>query len=438
MIYQRGDRGSYQRWADQVGDDSYTFDNLMPYFKKSVKFTPPNTQLRANNGSAEYVASAFDASGGPLDVSYANYAGPFSSYMEGGMNGIGIKTRPDFNSGELMGAQYCSSTITPRNQKRASSQTTFLEAAKNRANLKVYSLTRAEKIIFNSEKRATGVQIPFGSILSAKREVILSAGAFQSPQLLMVSGVGPAEQLKKFNIPVLADRRGVGQNMQDHIFFGPTYRYKVQTLTKLANDLLYVGAQFAFDYGLLKRGPLTNPVCDFLGWEKAPRNLVSSEAAAVLDQFPASWPDIEYLSAPGYIGDFSNLFVTQPKDGYQYASILGAIVAPLSRGSVTITSSSTAQLPSIDPGWLTDPTDQSVAIAIYKRTRQAFATDAMKRGLADTKEYFPGPKVQTDEQILNTIRDTVGLLHLQSLRMLTELVNDCVACILHVQDGKDR
>ena len=198
--------------------------------------------------------------------------------------------------------------------------------------------------------------------------------------------------------------------MQDHIFFGPTYRYKVQTLTKLANDLLYVGAQFAFDYGLLKKGPLTNPVCDFLGWEKAPRNLISSEAAAVLDQYPASWPDIEYLSAPGYIGDFSNLFATQPKDGYQYASILGAIVAPLSRGSVTITSSSTAQLPSIDPGWLTDPTDQSVAIAIYKRTRQAFATDAMKRGLADTKEYFPGPNVQTDEQILNTIRDTVGLL----------------------------
>ncbi|CAN9280516.1 unnamed protein product [Alternaria sp. RS040] len=407
MIYQRGDRGSYQRWADQVGDDSYTFDNLMPYFKKSVKFTPPNTQLRASNGSAEYVASAFDASGGPLDVSYANYAGPFSSYMEGSLNGIGIPTRPDFNSGELMGAQYCSSTITPGNQKRASSQTAFLDAVKNRPNLKVYSLTRAEKIIFDSEKRATGVQLPFGSILTAKREVILSAGAFQSPQLLMVSGVGPAAQLKKFNIPVIADRRGVGQNMQDHIFFGPTYRYKVQTLTKLANDLLYVGAQFAFDYGLLKKGPLTNPVCDFLGWEKAPRNLISSEAAAVLDQYPASWPDIEYLSAPGYIGDFSNLFATQPKDGYQYASILGAIVAPLSRGSVTITSSSTAQLPSIDPGWLTDPTDQSVAIAIYKRTRQAFATDAMKRGLADTKEYFPGPNVQTDEQILNIIRDTL-------------------------------
>lgn len=417
MIYQRGDRGSYQRWADEVGDDSYTFDNLMPYFKKSVKFTAPNTRLRARNGSAEFVASAFDPSGGPLDVSYANYAGPFSSYMEGGMNSIGIETRPDFNSGELLGAQYCSSTITPGNQKRASSQSTFLEAAKRRPNLKVYPLTRAEKILFNSSKHATGVKLPFGTILTAKREVILSAGAFQSPQLLMVSGIGPASQLSKFNIPILADRRGVGQNMQDHIFFGPTYRTKVQTFTKLANDLLYVGAQFAFDYSVLKRGPLTNPVCDFLAWEKAPRDLLSSEAAAALSQFPASWPEIEYLSAPGYIGDFSNLFTTQPNDGFQYASILGALVAPLSRGQVTLTSASTAQLPAIDPGWLTDPTDQALAVAAYKRMRQAFATDAMRAGLAEAEEYFPGATVQTDEQILETVRDTVSFFSSPSLQM---------------------
>ncbi|KAF2997155.1 hypothetical protein E8E13_005383 [Curvularia kusanoi] len=411
MIYQRGDRGSYQNWADQVGDDSYTFENLLPYFKKSVKFTPPNTRLRAANASAEYRADAFDASGGPLDVSYANYAGPFSSYMEGGMNSIGIPTREDFNSGDLLGSQYCSSTIKPSTQTRASSQATFLEAAKNRPNLKVYTLTQAKKILFDSNKRATGVQIPglFGSTstLTAKREVILSAGAFQSPQLLMISGVGPAEQLGKFNIPVVADRRGVGQNMQDHIFFGPSYRYKVETFTKLSNDLLYVGAQFAFDYSIMKRGPLTNPVCDYLAWEKAPRNLLTPAATAVLDQYPASWPDIEYLSAPGYIGDFSNLLTTQPKDGYQYASILGALVAPLSRGTVTLESASVDQLPSIDPGWLTDPTDQSVAIAVYKRIRQAFATDAMKRGLADTTEYFPGPSVQTDAQTLETIRKTL-------------------------------
>lgn len=255
MIYQRGDKGSYQRWADAVGDQSYSWDNFLPYFKKSIKFTPPKSPPRAANASAEYNAAAFDPAAGPLQVSYANYAGPFSSYMEGGMNSIGIPPAQDFNSGNLMGAQYCSSTINPDNQKRDSSQTSFLNAAQNRANLKVYSLTLAKKILFNANKRATGVQIGTGAVLSARKEVILSAGAFQSPQLLMVSGIGPKETLQKFNIPVILDKPAVGQGMEDHIFFGPTYRVRVETFTRLANDPLYVAAQFAFDYSIFKRGP---------------------------------------------------------------------------------------------------------------------------------------------------------------------------------------
>ncbi|KAH7139126.1 hypothetical protein B0J11DRAFT_424154 [Dendryphion nanum] len=409
MIYQRGDRGSYQKWADAVGDSSYTFDNLFPYFTKSIKFSPPTSPLRAANasGSNRYRASAFTASGGPLQVSYANYAGPFSSFMEGGLNTIGIPQTPDFNSGDLLGAQYCSSTINPDNQKRDSSQTSFLNAASTRSNLKVYSITLAKKILFDGNKRATGVKISTGVTLSARREVILSAGAFQSPQLLMVSGIGPRDTLQRFNIPVIADRPGVGQGMEDHIFFGPTYRVKVQTFTRLANDPLYVLGQFALDYSILKKGPLTNPVCDYLGWEKAPRNLITPAAAAVLNQYPDSWPDIEYLSGPGYIGNFQNLLLQQPKDGYQYATILAALVAPRSRGNVTISSADTSDLPIINPNWLTDPTDVSVAIAGYKRARQAFATPAMRAGLADQTEYFPGPSVQSDAQILSTIRDTL-------------------------------
>lgn len=106
----------------------------------------------------------------------------------------------------------------------------------------------AKKILFDSNKNATGVLlesalIPY--IISARKEVILSAGAFQSPQLLMVSGIGPAAQLQKHSIPVLADRPGVGQNMQDHIFFGPSYRVNVPTLTRIATDPVYLAAQIA-------------------------------------------------------------------------------------------------------------------------------------------------------------------------------------------------
>ncbi|PBP17670.1 GMC oxidoreductase [Diplocarpon rosae] len=411
MIYQRGTKDSYQQWADAVGDQSYTFDNLFPYFQKSVKFTPPGPS-RAANASAAYNAAAFSSSGGPLEVSYANFAGPFSSYIEGALNEIGIAEAPDFNSGSLFGAQYCSSTIRPDEQQRESSQSSFLDAAKGRSNLKVFSATSAQKILFDSSKRATGVSVKSNGLsytINARKEVILSAGAFQSPQILMLSGIGPATALQKFNIEVLSNLRGVGQNMWDHVFFGPSSRVNVQTFTRLANDPLYLIAQLAGDYGIKKQGPLTNPVCDYLGWEKVPdalRNGFTPAIKADLASFPEDWPEIEYLSAPGYVGDFGSLPFNQPKDGYQYATILAAIVAPLSRGTVTLASANADDLPIIDPKWLTSPTDQAVAIAAYKRLRAAFASNAMA-GVLIGGEYFPGPAVQTDAQILDTIQKTV-------------------------------
>ncbi|KAH8911654.1 GMC oxidoreductase [Coniochaeta sp. PMI_546] len=409
MIYQRPDVGSLQLWADSIGDQSYAFDALLPYFKKSCTFTPPGP-TRAANATTQFDPSAFSPSGGPLHVSYANYAGPFSSWMQPALNEIGIPTAVDFNSGTVMGAQYCSSTIDPNTEMRESSQTSFLNAAATRPNLSVYQATLAQKIIFSASKRATGVAIP-GATLTAQKEVILSAGAFQSPQLLMVSGVGPVSLLTSLGIPTVADRPGVGQNLTDHVFFGPAYRVEVDTFTKLANDPAYLLAQFATEYTLLKQGPLTNPVSDFLGWEKAPRNMITPSAAAVLDTYPASWPEIEYISGPGYIGNFQNLLLQQPKDGYQYATILAALVAPQSRGNVTISSDTTLDLPVINPNWLTDPTDASVAVAAYKRVRAAFASSAMRPVLADPVEYFPGPEVQTDAQILDTIRNSVHTVY---------------------------
>ncbi|KAJ3533411.1 hypothetical protein NM208_g8004 [Fusarium decemcellulare] len=246
MIYQRSTKQSYQKWATQVGDDGYTWDSLLPYFEKSVEFTPPSSS-RFPNASAEFNEAAFSSSGGPLSVSYANYAQPFSTYLEPSLHELGIGPVQDFNSGKLMGAQFCSSTIDPETQKRESSQTSFLEQASGRQNLKVYQLALAKKIIFDKNKRATGVKVQGVTgitqfTLNARNEVIVSAGAFQSPQLLMVSGVGPRNELEKFDIPIIAERPGVGQGMQDHVFFGPTWRVNVQTLTRLANDPVYLAA----------------------------------------------------------------------------------------------------------------------------------------------------------------------------------------------------
>lgn len=210
---------------------------------------------------------------------------------------------------------------------------------------------------------------------------------------------------------------------------GPTYRVNVDTLTKIANSIPAIVSSFLTEYFSKKIGPLTNPVCDFLGWEKVPttmRSGLSPTAVADLAPYPAGklpfasyftskdflivfldWPEIEYLSAPGYIGNFSGLFASQPNDGYQYASILAALVAPLSKGTVTIKSADTADLPLINPNWLTHPTDQEVAVVAYKRVREAFASKFMASVLTNKTEYYPGPAVQTDEQILNHIRKTL-------------------------------
>jgi choline dehydrogenase len=152
------------------------------------------------------------------------------------LNGIGIADTQDFNSGSLLGAQWVATTVNPAHATRDSSETSFLAAAAGRANLHVFNGTMAKKILFTKTK-ATGVRVVSnGAVtnLQANKEVIISAGAFQSPQLLMVSGVGPKAVLSKLSVPVVADRPGVGQGMQDHVFFGPSYRVNVPTITRLA------------------------------------------------------------------------------------------------------------------------------------------------------------------------------------------------------------
>ncbi|KAJ6113793.1 hypothetical protein N7523_007110 [Penicillium sp. IBT 18751x] len=414
VIYQRPTVKSMQQWADTVNDSSYTFDNVLPYYKKSVQFTAPNSLDRAANASAAYNANAFESDGGPLQVSYANYAMPFSSWMKLGMEAIGINESKDFNSGTLMGAQYCSSTIDPSNELRSSSQASFL-AHITPSTLITYSSTLAKKIVFDSQKKATGVQVKglLGNTvtLHVSKEVIISAGTFQSPQLLMVSGVGPSDQLQELGIDVVADLPGVGQNMWDHPFFAPSYRVQVDTLTKFANNLVYAaesvtGGLFA------KTGPITNPVADYLAWEKIPQTLRSQFSQSSLNslaKFPSDWPEAEYISGAGYIGNVSNLLEDQPKDGYQYASMLGVLITPQSRGNITLKSADTNDLPIINPNWLDNTADQEVAIAMFKRMREAFQSDAMAPVVIG-KEYYPGEAVQSNADILEFIKNNVMTL----------------------------
>ncbi|RAL13120.1 GMC family oxidoreductase [Aspergillus homomorphus CBS 101889] len=433
MIYQRPTRESMEQWATAVNDSSYEFDQVLPYYKRSVTFTPPNTELRFKNATTEYASSAFESSGGPLQVSYSNYAMPFSTWMDLGMQAIGINQTEDFNSGSLMGAQYCSSTINPKDELRSSSESSFLSAIKP-STLTKYTNTLAKRIIFNSDKKATGVEVKgaLGNIftIQAKKEVIVSAGAFQSPQLLMVSGVGPQDILEQHNIEVVANRPGVGQNMWDHPFFAPSYRVNVQTFTAIALNLLELVGQF-LNIVATRSGPLTNPIADYLAWEKIPaslRSVFSQQTQQDLATFPSDWPEAEYISGAGYIGNLSNLLTNQPRDGYQYASMLGVLITPTSRGNVTLKSADTADLPIINPNWLSTQADQEVAVAMFKRIRAAFQSDAMAPVVIG-EEYNPGVQTQTDAQILEFIKDNVMTLWHAACTCKMGLASDNMAVV---------
>lgn len=216
MAYQRGTVESYGMWADQVGDQGYSWSNFLPYFEKSLNFTPPDASKRAANATPDYDTKTLGQGNGPLSVTFSNYAQAYSSWVQKGLQEIGVQPRKGFTSGQLFGSAYSVVTIESTLQTRESSETAFLQPALTNPDLTVYTQTLATKIMFDSNKVATGVQVDTAGkvyTLSASKEVIISAGTFQSPQLLMVSGIGPQSTLSQFNIPIVADRPGVGQDM---------------------------------------------------------------------------------------------------------------------------------------------------------------------------------------------------------------------------------
>jgi choline dehydrogenase len=183
MLYQRGTVQSHQQWADAVDDKSYSWEAFLPYFQKSVNYTGPNTNLRAANASVPQPSTeAYQSDGGPLHVTHSNWATPWASWAQKGFREIGIPDIDDFDSGHLLGSQYCPCTIRPEDQTRATSESTFLQKAmqSDEKNLKVFTHTLAKQLLFDGNKTATGVVVETGGFnytLSANKEVILSAGA---------------------------------------------------------------------------------------------------------------------------------------------------------------------------------------------------------------------------------------------------------------------
>lgn len=394
-----------------MDDQTYTFDNLLPLYKKSCSYTGPNQALYTNSSNSEN-PNAFSATGGPLQVSNGNFVDSLSSWVQRALTGIGLKQIDGFNSGRLLGSAYGTVTINPSNAHRSSSESSFLQnSLRNGSSLKVYKNTLAQRILFNANNVATGVAVTTAGTygvpslnytLNARREVIVSAGVFQSPQLLMVSGIGPRDILEKFSIPCIQNLKGVGQNMWDHAAFGIVHRVNIQTASTRFND----PAAAALATELFRdnaTGPLSIFGAYYYGWEKLPepyRSGLSKESQAALNNnFPPDWPEIEWVGIGSTYGDESSRI---PSDGSNYASLVSSLVAPLSRGTVSIQSADMATPPLIDSNLLSVPADAELAIQVFRRQREAWAV-LTKAGLTIGDEVLPGPNVTSDADILNFI-----------------------------------
>jgi choline dehydrogenase len=420
MVHHRSSTASYQKWADEVDDQSYTLPNLLPYFKKSVTFTPPSGRSLTNI-STNYDASDFSNNGGPVQVGYGQWVTAGGTWLQKSFQALGIKETTGFDHGDLLGYHWSQSTIRASDQTRSSSAAYIHSVEGNTQtsnNLKVFTHTQAKRVVFDTSSgrpKATGVEVTAlvgltNYKIGARKEVIVSAGVFQSPQLLMLSGIGPSDQLTQHGIDQIVSAPGVGQNMWDHVLFGPSYSVKFPTVGSFILNPVAVATALV-NYIANAMGQLTY-AADILAWEKlsklpAYRSKFSSQTLDALATFPDDWPEVEHISTDAYAGDFRFPILQQPLDGRKYVGILGALVAPLSRGNVTLKSSNPLDAPAINPNWLSSPVDQEVAVAWYRRMREVFATKVYQTQLEQPgTEAYPGFDKQSDSDLLQIIRES--------------------------------
>jgi len=320
----RGNKWDYDNWA-QMGNDGWSYQDVLPYFKKSE-----------NN---ETLKDGFHGQGGPLNVAELRSPSHMNDYFLKACQEQGLKATTDFNGANQEG--YRINQVTQVNGERCSAAKAFITPHLHRPNLTVITQAHVSKIEIENNK-ATGVSYLQGKqihTVTASKEVILSAGAFGSPQILQLSGVGPAQHLNDLGIPVKLDAPGVGSNLQDHITTIPIYRTPKHKGT----------------YGISILGGLDI----FKGvyeWIKNRKGIVTSnfaESAAFFktdESLPA--PDIELEYVIGIVDDHNRKMHL----GHGY-SLHATLLRPKSRGTVRLSSKNPKHDPLIDPNFLAEKED---------------------------------------------------------------------------------
>ena len=368
LIYVRGQPEDYDRWAE-AGNAGWGWKDVLPYFVRS------ETNSRG--------ASETHGGSGPQ---WCSDIGPKHELMEAIIRAgeeSGVPRTDDFNGGRQEGVGYYQ--LFTHNGWRCSTSVGYLKPARGRSNLEVRTASHATRILLG-EGRATGVEYRrAGRIESvrASREVILSAGAIQSPQLLQLSGIGPGALLNALGIPVAVDLPGVGENLQDHLQIRVIYKVSKPITTNDELGSIFGRMRIGLQWLLTRTGPLAVGI---------------NQGGLFTRLMPeARTPDIQYhfatLSADVAGG------APHPWSGCTFSVCQ---LRPESRGTVRIASPDPFHAPSMRPNYLSTPLDRRYAIESLKFTRKLAATRALAPYL--TEEYRPGAAAATDEDLLEFAR----------------------------------
>jgi choline dehydrogenase len=370
MIYVRGAREDYDAWREQ-GNDGWGFADVLPYFK----------QAEDHEGGA----SPYHGAGGPLRVGSLRCINPLSHVFVEAAVQAGIPRNEDFNGPTQEGVGFYA--VTQKGGRRASAAAAFLKPVRRRRNLTVVTGAHVTCVRFEGT-RAVGVEfLHRGRVQQARTggEVILCGGAVNSPQLLLLSGVGPAGDLERLGIPVTADLPGVGQNLQDHPLVGACHA----CLRPVTLDRADTPGNF-LRYLFFGRGPLTSNV---------------AEAGAFVRTRPdLPVPDLQLYFVPAYYVEHG--FVKPGGCGFSFGVCL---LRPRSRGTITLRSRDPLQPPAIQPNYLADAADVPLLIEgvrLLRRIARAAPFD-WYRG----EERMPGEHVRTDAEVEDYIRSRLETLY---------------------------
>ena len=372
MIYMRGQAADFDHWR-QLGLNGWGWNDVLPFFRK-----------HENHFMGESDAHAV---GGEWHISEPRVRWDLLDAFRTAAEQAGIKSIPDFNCGdnEGIGAFH----VNQRRGRRWSAASAFLKPVLNRQNLRLETGCLVEGIVFDG-KRAAGVRWSQGSetrTAKCRGEVILAAGSIGSTQVLLLSGVGPAQQLQEHGVPILLDRPGVGNNLQDHLQLRMIYKVDgIATLNERYHARFGMTRMLA-EFALFRRGPLTM-------------------APSQLGAFTRSDPDQERANLQYHVQPLSLDRFGEPLHTFPAFTASVANVRPTSRGYVRLRSREPADKPLIKPNYLSTDEDRRIAASSIRLTRRIVGQPALKD--FHPQEYLPGANVGDDEQVLIKAAGDIG------------------------------